>query len=967
FQCRAWNPVLQEFELSKHAEISNKVKPSSDLPVILWDQPPVLVVGEGHDLVLPCKSTESTEPTKVSWYLGRYRVDESKRVYALSDSDNNLGFFPIRPQDSGQYSCRAQNSKGTVESPALDLVVAYLNIEFAVQPSNTFSVYGASAVLHCEPPDSIPVAQVFWYKDYLPLNLQAEENKGRLMLVGKGDLHLTSVQKSDNGLYYCEAYNNFTTPTSRASRQARLTVEGPPMIKVPPIRTEILKGTLLQLKCLVDADPTPVVMWMFEGRLIEASSMVSFVNRSQALIISNVDKSWEGWFTCRALNSYGNISADAFVTVIVPPESLRAIGNLVVTAGLPIRIPCPVLSDPMPEILWFYNNVQVYPKDMGAPSTLRWRVDSPDLYLDEAVPENAGNFTCVGINKGGSASSSGSLVVHTSPAVKVSPLKSTAVIGQTVTLTCVADGLPTPTIVWKFNTSLDLPMEVELSEDKETLTLKSLSWKSVGIYTCEGENIVGQGQAQAEVKAMDFGIGKVTHLLNEIYDTGQIPTDLSKSIFIALPKKPGATESELHRTISLMSHITKILLKIIMLRIRNKIKPEIAEEQCGFVEDKGTSNAIYILRTSIECALEVQKDLYLCFIDYTKAFDRVRHDEILKQLKQLNIDGKDLRIIKTMYWEQTAAMRIENKTSTFQDIKRGVQGCVLSPDLFSLYSEIIMRNLENHPGIKVGGQNINNLRYADNTVLIAENKEDLQKLLNIIEEESRKKGLELNSKKTEVMVINCKQESPKCDIFINEVKLKQTEKFKYLGTIISNDGKTNREISARTAQAKINFQKMKTILTNKHISIKMRKRALQCYIEPVLMYGCEAWTISKQIQNKLEATEMWFLRRMLRIPWTAKKTNERVLNEANNRRSLFKTIRKRQAIFLGHVMRRGNLEHLVTTGKFEGKRSRGRQREKIMDGLATWLGPGTVSDILAAVKDRDLWRDMIANAYKQGT
>ncbi|GFO27892.1 endonuclease-reverse transcriptase [Plakobranchus ocellatus] len=260
----------------------------------------------------------------------------------------------------------------------------------------------------------------------------------------------------------------------------------------------------------------------------------------------------------------------------------------------------------------------------------------------------------------------------------------------------------------------------------------------------------GPGNISVElIEALeDFGIGKVTHLLNEIYDTGQIPTDLSKSIFIALPKKPGATECELHRTISLMSHITKILLKIIMLRIRNKIKPEIAEEQCAFVEDKRTSNAIYILRTLIERALEVRKGLYLCFIDYTKAFDRVRHDEIITQLKQLKIDGKDLRIIKTMYWEQTAAMRIENKTTTFQDIKRGVrQGCALSPDLFSLY-----------------------------------------------------------------------------------------KKFKYLGTIISNDGKTNREILARTAQAKISFQKMKTILTNKHISIETRKRALQCYIEPVLMY-----------------------------------------------------------------------------------------------------------------------------------
>ncbi|GFO33860.1 craniofacial development protein 2-like protein [Plakobranchus ocellatus] len=110
----------------------------------------------------------------------------------------------------------------------------------------------------------------------------------------------------------------------------------------------------------------------------------------------------------------------------------------------------------------------------------------------------------------------------------------------------------------------------------------------------------------------------------------------------------------------------------------------------------------------------------------------------------------------------------------------------------------------------------------------------------IIMEESRKKGLELNSKKTDVMVISRKQESPKCDIFINKVKLKQTEKFKYLGTIISNDGKTSREISARTAQAKINFQKMKTIVTNKHISIETRKIALQCYIELVLMYGCKA-------------------------------------------------------------------------------------------------------------------------------
>ena len=465
----------------------------------------------------------------------------------------------------------------------------------------------------------------------------------------------------------------------------------------------------------------------------------------------------------------------------------------------------------------------------------------------------------------------------------------------------------------------------------------------------------------------DFGIEKITDLLNEVYDTGQIPTDMSKSIFIALPKKPGATECESHRTISLMSHVTKILLRIIMKRVRNKIKPEIAEEQCGFVEGKGTSNAIYIIRTLVERALEVQKDVYLCFIDYTKAFDRVKHNEIMKQLTQLRIDGKDLRIIKNIYWEQEAAMRVENDTSSFEKIKRGVrQGCVLSPDLFSLYSEIIMRSLENSPGIKIGGQMINNLRYADDTVLIAENEQDLQNLLSIVESESRKKGLELNSKKTEVMVVSRKP-GVKCNLTVNGAKLKQCNSFKYLGVLLADDGRNKKEISTRIAQAKNSFYKMKTMLTNKEISMETRQKALQCYIEPILMYGCEAWTINKETQRKLEAVEMWFLRRMLRISWKEKKSNEDVLKEAVATRSLINKIRKRQAKFTGHVTRREGLEHLVTTGMLEGRRSRGRQREKILDGLTTWLKAGKVTEILTKMKERDVWREMIANAMEQGT
>ncbi|GFR63914.1 endonuclease-reverse transcriptase [Elysia marginata] len=218
-------------------------------------------------------------------------------------------------------------------------------------------------------------------------------------------------------------------------------------------------------------------------------------------------------------------------------------------------------------------------------------------------------------------------------------------------------------------------------------------------------------------------------------------------------------------------------------------------------------------------------------------------------------------------------MRVEGETSTYQKIKRGVrQGCVLSPDLFSLYSEFIMRNIEGLRGIHKGEHIISNLRYADDIVLIAENTKDLQRLLDIVREEIQKKGLELNSEKTEIMVVSRKETLPNINKYINDTNLQQRDHFKYLGALISSDGRDTTEISSRIAQSKTMFKRLKNILTNPQMSIETRKRVLECYIEPILVYGCETWIISKQTRGRLEATEMWFLRRMMRIPWTAKKT-----------------------------------------------------------------------------------------------
>lgn len=277
-----------------------------------------------------------------------------------------------------------------------------------------------------------------------------------------------------------------------------------------------------------------------------------------------------------------------------------------------------------------------------------------------------------------------------------------------------------------------------------------------------------------------------------------------------------------------------------------------------------------------------------------------------------------------------------------------------------------MRNIEGMPGISIGGYNLNNLRYADDTVLIAENGKDLQALIDIIVMESDKMGLSLNNKKTKTMVISKKAVIPSCNININGNILKQVHKFKYLGTLITSDGRCNTEIKARICQAKTAFQKMKSFLTNKKLPLELRKRIHQCYIEPVLMYACETWTINAQMERSLNATEMWFLRRMLKIPWTARKTNKEVLEKAKSKRALLNNLRKRQATFFGHVMRREKLEHLVTTGKLQGTRSCGRQRKRMQDGLSAWMRTDNMH-MIASARERGLWRVMVANAAKHGT
>ena len=273
-----------------------------------------------------------------------------------------------------------------------------------------------------------------------------------------------------------------------------------------------------------------------------------------------------------------------------------------------------------------------------------------------------------------------------------------------------------------------------------------------------------------------------------------------------------------------------------------------------------------------------------------------------------------------------------------------------------------MRSLRGVEGIKVGGENINNIRFADDTVLIADTEEKLQVLLDIVERESERLGLKINIRKTEVMVASKNPEPPVCNIQLQGERIKQSSSFVYLGSLITQDARCNKEVEKRILIAKNAFNNMKTLLTNNNVGIQTRVRALKAYVWSTLTYGSETWTLSTYLKNKIKAAEMWFYRRILRVSWVDRVTNEEILRRVGQGRALLGEIRRRQMEFLGHLIRGEGMEYRCLTGMIEGRRARGRQRKKFVDSILEEMeGEMSAVQLIRTGRCREGWRRVTAH------
>ena len=188
-----------------------------------------------------------------------------------------------------------------------------------------------------------------------------------------------------------------------------------------------------------------------------------------------------------------------------------------------------------------------------------------------------------------------------------------------------------------------------------------------------------------------------------------------------------------------------------------------------------------------------------------------------------------------------------------------------------------MRNAgleEAQVGIKTPGRNINNLRYADDTTLMAENEEELKSLLMKVKVESEKVGLKLNIQKTKIMA-----SGPITSWQIDGETVETVADFTFLGSKITADGHCSHEIKRCLVLGRKFMTNLDSILKSRDISLPTKVHLLKAMVFPVVMYGCESWTIKKAECWRIDAFELWCWRRLLRVPWTARRSNQSILEE----------------------------------------------------------------------------------------
>ena len=450
-------------------------------------------------------------------------------------------------------------------------------------------------------------------------------------------------------------------------------------------------------------------------------------------------------------------------------------------------------------------------------------------------------------------------------------------------------------------------------------------------------------------------------LIVYIWKNEQMPQNWKNANIVPIFKKGSRKICGNYRGISLLSIAGKIMARIILNRISEKITPNILPEtQCGFRSSRSTIDMVFSLRQIQEKCTEQNRELYAVFIDFTKAFDTVSREGLWSVLKKFGFTEKVTNLIKALHTGMQAKVVQGRDTSNEFAVTNGVkQGCVLAPTLFSLYLTAMLKVAfrDVHEGIYIQARHgadlfdiaqfksktrttkhlVREMLFADDSALVAHSAADMQVLVDHFAKAAAQFSLKINIKKTECMYQPIKLITPPPEpevIMIDHKPLVFASDFTYLGSTVSNTAKIDKEIRNRLGKASAAFGKLQQRLwNNRHVSIRVKCKVYRAVVLSCLLYGAEAWTIYRTQVKKLSAFMMRQLRDIMSVKWFDKITNEEILRRANLP-CMADILIERNLRWVGHVHRMENdrlPRQLLYSQLKEGKRNQGRPRLRFKD------------------------------------